>query len=89
MVMCEFYKNMGCIIDLIQIGKLQVDFGLLLLNFEDDCIMLCGSLVLLKDMQEMLEICGFKEGSMMMLGDYVIECVFVDKQMFEMVVCVV
>jgi ferredoxin/flavodoxin---NADP+ reductase len=75
----EPYKNMGRITDLIQTGKLQADLGLPPLNPEEDRIMLCGSPALLKDMQEMLEIRGFKEGSTTTPGDYVIERAFVEK----------
>ncbi|RZL32037.1 MAG: ferredoxin--NADP reductase [Rubrivivax sp.] len=75
----EPYRNMGRITDLIQTGKLQADLGLPPLNPETDRIMLCGSPALLKDMQEMLEIRGFKEGSTTTPGDYVIERAFVEK----------
>jgi len=75
----ESYKNMGRITDLIQTGKLQADLGLPALNPETDRIMLCGSPALLKDMQEMLELRGFKEGSTTTPGDYVIERAFVEK----------
>ncbi|MFN3862107.1 MAG: ferredoxin--NADP reductase [Roseateles sp.] len=75
----EPYKNMGRITDLIQTGKLQADLGLPPLNPESDRIMLCGSPALLRDMQEMLEIRGFKEGNTTMPGDYVIERAFVEK----------
>ncbi len=75
----EPYKNMGRITDLIQTGKLQADLGLPPLNPEDDRIMLCGSPALLKDMKEMLELRGFKEGSTTTPGDYVIERAFVEQ----------
>ena len=64
---------------LTETGKLQADLGLPPLDPENDRIMLCGSPALLKDMQEMLEIRGFKEGSTTTPGDYVIERAFVEK----------
>ena len=75
----EPYKNMGRITDLIQTGKLQADLGLPPLDPATDRIMLCGSPALLKDMKEMLEIRGFKEGSTTTPGDYVIERAFVEQ----------
>ena len=75
----ESFRNMGRITDLIQTGKLQADLGLPPLNPETDRIMLCGSPELLKDMQAMLEVRNFKEGSTTTPGDYVIERAFVGK----------
>ncbi|MCE4557477.1 ferredoxin--NADP reductase [Pelomonas cellulosilytica] len=75
----EPYRNMGRITDLIQTGKLQADLGLPPLNPEEDRIMLCGSPALLRDMKQMLEIRGFKEGSTTTPGDYVIERAFVEQ----------
>ncbi len=75
----ESYKNMGRITDLIQTGKLQADLGLPPLDPVNDRIMLCGSPALLKDMQTMLAVRGFKEGSTTTPGDYVIERAFVEK----------
>ena len=75
----EPFKNTGRITDLIQTGKLQADLGLPPLDPENDRIMLCGSPELLKDMQAMLEVRKFKEGSTTTPGDYVIERAFVEK----------
>jgi ferredoxin--NADP+ reductase len=75
----EPFKNTGRITDLIQTGKLQADLGLPPLDPETDRIMLCGSPELLKDMQAMLELRNFKEGSTTTPGDYVIERAFVEK----------
>lgn len=54
-VMCEVFDNEGWIIDLIVMGKLFMDFGVLVFLLENDCVMLCGSIVMLKDMIDLLK----------------------------------
>jgi ferredoxin/flavodoxin---NADP+ reductase len=75
----EPYKNMGRITDLIAGGKLFQDLGMPPINPEDDRIMICGSPGMLRDLKQMLEQRGFKEGNTSTPGDFVIERAFAEQ----------
>ncbi|QTL05347.1 ferredoxin--NADP reductase [Aquabacter sp. L1I39] len=75
----EPFRNQGRITALINSGKLFTDIGVPDLSPENDRLMLCGSPQMLKDMVELLESRGFKEGSQSEPGHYVIEKAFVER----------
>jgi ferredoxin/flavodoxin---NADP+ reductase len=75
----EEYKNMGRVTSLIESGKLFEDLGVPQLNPEEDRVMICGSSDMLRDLKEMLEARGFKEGNTSTPGDFVIERAFAEK----------
>ncbi|MDE1567160.1 ferredoxin--NADP reductase [Aquabacter sediminis] len=75
----EPFRNQGRITALINSGKLFSDIGVPDLSPEHDRLMLCGSPQMLKDMVELLESRGFKEGSQSEAGHYVIEKAFVER----------
>ncbi len=75
----ETYRNMGRVTDLMKNGKLFADLNLQDIHHEDDRVMICGSPGMLTDLKHMLESRGFKEGSTMTPGDFVIERAFVEK----------
>jgi ferredoxin--NADP+ reductase len=75
----EPFRNQGRITDLINSGKLFADLGLPEISPENDRLMLCGSPQMLKDVVDLLEGRGFKEGSASDPGHYVIEKAFVER----------
>jgi ferredoxin--NADP+ reductase len=75
----EPFKYQGRITDLIENGKLFADLGVPVMNPKDDRVMICGSPGLLKDLKNMLDARGFKEGNTSTPGDYVIERAFVEQ----------
>jgi ferredoxin--NADP+ reductase len=75
----EAYKNMGRITELLENGKLTSDLGLPDLNAEHDRVMICGSPAMLRDLKNMLETRGFKEGNTTRPGDFVIERAFAEQ----------
>lgn len=75
----EDFRNMGRITALIENGKLAEDLGVPALNPAEDRVMICGSSDMLRDLKEMLEERGFKEGNTTTPGDFVIERAFVEK----------
>lgn len=79
-VICELFLNQGCLILLMESGEMQKIFGLLLLDLENDCVMICGSLQMLVDLCSVFDVCGFQMFLCIgMFGYYVFECVFVEK----------
>lgn len=78
--MCENFCIIGWIGVLIDSGRLfcELVVGLVVFLCEIDCIMFCGSMVMICDFEIWFESLGFCEGFNVVLGDYVIECVFVD-----------
>jgi ferredoxin--NADP+ reductase len=74
----ESYQYQGRITDLIESGKLFADIGQPPLNPAEDRVMLCGSPGMLKDLVNMLERRGFREGSSGDPASYVIEKAFVE-----------
>lgn len=75
----EQYKNMGRVTDLITSGKLCTDLGVPKLNPAEDRVMICGSPAMLRDLKQMLEHDGFKEGNTSTPGDFVIERAFAEQ----------
>ncbi len=75
----EPFANMGRTTDLIESGKLFSDLGVPVMNPKDDRVMICGSPGLLRDLKQMLENRGFKEGNTSTPGDFVIERAFVEQ----------
>jgi ferredoxin/flavodoxin---NADP+ reductase len=75
----EQYKNMGRVTDLISSGKLFSDLGVPALDPTADRIMICGSPGMLRDLKQMLEHDGFKEGNTSTPGDFVIERAFAEQ----------
>lgn len=75
----EAYRNTGRVTDLIESGKLFEDLEVPPLDPANDRIMICGSADMLRDLKEMLEKRGFKEGNTSTPGDFVIERAFAEK----------
>ena len=75
----EPFRYQGRITDLIENGKLCNDLGVPQLNAAEDRVMICGSPGLLKDLKQMLEVRGFKEGNTSTPGDFVVERAFVEQ----------
>jgi ferredoxin--NADP+ reductase len=75
----EDFRNMGRITELIENGKLAEDLGVPALNPAEDRVMICGSSEMLRDLKEMLEARGFKEGNTSTPGDFVVERAFAEK----------
>ena len=73
----EKSDHMGRITDLIRSGKFFEDIDGASLNPEEDRIMICGSMDMLKELAEIAEDAGFEEGSNAKPGAYVIEKAFV------------
>jgi ferredoxin--NADP+ reductase len=76
----EPWKYQGRVTDLIENGKLCRDIGLPDLNPETDRVMICGSPMLLIDLDAILKKRGFEISPHIGTpGDYVIERAFVEK----------
>jgi ferredoxin/flavodoxin---NADP+ reductase len=75
----EAYKNMGRVTELIQTGKLFEDLGVPPFDPAVDRVMICGSAEMLRDLKNILEERGFKEGNTTSPGDFVIERAFAEK----------
>jgi ferredoxin--NADP+ reductase len=73
----EDYPFKGRITDLITSGKLFEDLGVPPLNPEEDRVMICGSMDMLKDTKELCEKAGLVEGSNATPATYVVERAFV------------
>jgi ferredoxin--NADP+ reductase len=75
----EPFEHTGRITDLMESGKLFEDLGVPPLGRADDRAMICGSPGMLRDLKELLESRGFKEGNTTTPGDFVIERAFVEQ----------
>jgi len=73
----EDFPTMGRATDLITSGKLFEDLGVPKINAETDRAMICGSIDFTKDMKDLLEAHGLKEGANSEPADFVIERAFV------------
>lgn len=73
----EASPRMGRITALIGSGRLYADLGIEKLDPETDRIMICGSMHMLKDVKELAESLGFREGSLANPGSFVVERAFV------------
>jgi ferredoxin--NADP+ reductase len=69
--------RMGRITALIGSGQFYDDLGIEKLDPATDRIMICGSMHMLKDVKDLAESLGFKEGSLSHPGDFVVERAFV------------
>jgi ferredoxin--NADP+ reductase len=74
----EDFRNTGRIPELLASGKLCEDLGLPALDPATDRAMICGSPGMLKDLKQLLEARGFKEGNTSRPGDFVIERAFAE-----------
>jgi ferredoxin--NADP+ reductase len=75
----EAFRNTGRISTLMETGKLPADLGLPPLSVATDRVMLCGSPEMLTDLNKLLQLRGFAEGSHSEEGHFVIEKAFVEK----------
>ena len=75
----ETYRTMGRVTELIETGKLFEDLKLPPLDPVYDRVMICGSPGMLRDLKQMLEHTGFKEGNTSTPGDFVIERAFAEQ----------
>ncbi len=75
----EAYKNMGRVTNLIENGKIFDDLQVPQLDPANDRVMICGSPGMLRDLKQMLEQRGFKEGNTSIPGDFVIERAFAEQ----------
>lgn len=73
----EITPRMGRITRLIESGRFYEDLGIAPLSPETDRIMICGSMQMIKDVKELVEGLGFKEGSLNQPADFVVERAFV------------
>ncbi len=74
----EESPNMGRITDNLKSGKAFADLGINGIAPETDRGMVCGSLAFNKDMKDLLESFGLKEGANSEPAQYVVEKAFVD-----------
>ncbi len=75
----EDYRHTGRVTTLLENGQLAADLGLPPLNPAEDRVMICGSPEMLRDLKQMMEAKGFKEGNTTTPGDFVIERAFVEQ----------
>lgn len=76
----EPFRNTGRITTLIETDKLTADIGLPPLDPETDRAMICGSIEMIKSIEELLDARGFQlSPSHGHPGDYVIERAFVER----------
>lgn len=69
---------MGRITTLMDTGALYDHLGRHSLNRDEDRVMICGSMAMLKDVKDRLEDQGFIEGANSAPGEFVVERAFVD-----------
>jgi ferredoxin--NADP+ reductase len=74
----EETELMGRITTLLNDGTLCQRLGIAALNPEEDRVMICGSMAMLKDVKALVELAGFTEGSNSKPGQFVVERAFVD-----------
>jgi len=74
----EDFPTRGRITDLIENGRIFADLGIAPMNPEEDRVMICGSMAMLKDTKAIVESLGFTEGSNANPGDFVVEKAFAD-----------
>jgi len=75
----EAYKHHGRVTTVIENGQMATDLGLPALNPVEDRVMICGSPEMLRDLKQMMEVRGFKEGNTTKPGDFVIERAFAEQ----------
>ncbi len=75
----EPFKHQGRVTTVIENGQMARDLGLPALNPAEDRVMICGSPEMLRDLKNMMEERGFKEGNTTKPGDFVIERAFAEQ----------
>lgn len=75
----QAFRHQGRITTLIESGKLFEDLDLPQIDPIHDRVMICGSPAMLRDLKQMLEARGFKEGNTTTPGDFVIERAFAEQ----------
>ena len=75
----EPFKHQGRVTTVIENGQMASDLGLPALNPAEDRVMICGSPEMLRDLKNMMEERGFKEGNTTKPGDFVIERAFAEQ----------
>ena len=75
----EPFRTQGRITALLESGQMQSDLGMPPFDPAQDRAMLCGSPAMLRQLKELLESRGFKEGNTTTPGDFVVERAFVDQ----------
>jgi len=75
----EAYRNMGRVTELMSGGKLFEDLQVPALDAANDRVMICGSPGMLRDIRQLLEARGFREGNTSTPGDFVIERAFAER----------
>lgn len=73
----ETSDRMGRITALIEEGTLFNDLGVSPLNLEEDRVMICGSMDMIRDTKTLVENAGLTEGSNAAPGQFVVEKAFV------------
>jgi ferredoxin--NADP+ reductase len=73
----ETFPHMGRITDNLSSGKVFADLGLAAMDPATDRAMVCGSLAFNKDVMEVLESFGLREGANSEPREYVVEKAFV------------
>jgi ferredoxin--NADP+ reductase len=73
----EITPRMGRITRLIENGRLYSDLGIAALDPETDRVMICGSIHMIRDVKDLVEKLGFKEGSNSQPASFVVERAFV------------
>jgi ferredoxin--NADP+ reductase len=75
----EEYRHQGRIPDLVESGRIFADLGLPPFDPSEDRVMICGSPEMLRDLKQLLERRGFREGNTSTPGDFVIERAFAEQ----------
>lgn len=73
----EITPRMGRITRLIESGRFYEDLAITPLSPATDRVMICGSMHMLKDVKDLVEGLGFREGSLSHPADFVVERAFV------------
>ena len=71
------FPRYGRITDLIESGKIFEDLKNPLLNSEDDRVMICGSMAMIRDTRTLVESAGLTEGANSRPAEFVVERAFV------------
>ncbi|MEM7170036.1 MAG: ferredoxin--NADP reductase [Pseudomonadota bacterium] len=74
----EKFSHQGRITHLIENGQLFQDLGIAGIQNSEDRFMICGSMAMIADTRELLEVQGLKEGSNAAPGDFVVEKAFAE-----------
>lgn len=75
----EDFRNQGRVTTVLESGEIARDLGLPELNPLEDRVMICGSPEMLRDLKQLMETRGFKEGNTTTPGEFVIERAFAEQ----------